>query len=101
MKRARMLTVQERLAAQRARYNRVVRRDAMISKRQPTRCICGGYAQWHTRVADLEGSLLLANQKIGRLQKELVVVEEEREAACASGRDLLKQLEYANNVFYS
>jgi len=48
-----MLTVQERLAAQRARYNRVVRRDAMISKRQPTRCICGGYAQWHTRVADL------------------------------------------------
>ncbi len=92
MKRARMLTVQERSAAQRARYNRAMQRNERFSKRQHTHCICGGFAQWHTRVADLEGSLMLANQKIRRLQKELVIVAEEREAACASGRILLKQL---------
>jgi hypothetical protein len=74
---------------------------------QPTACVCGGYEMWHAEIERYEKELYDASLTIEGLKMKLeaviekrilldrrvVQVEIEREAACESGRVLLRQLE--------
>ena len=82
-----------------ARYlTDVERQDAIIARnmrvrsrlKPKTRCICGGFAQWHTTIVRLE-------DEIARQKKENVALSIALEAACETGRDLLSQLDALNH----
>lgn len=80
VKPARYLTDTERRDANIARSMRVRSRF----KPKP-RCVCGGFVQWHATIVSLEDEIIYQKKRNSALSKAL-------EAACESGRDLLRQL---------
>ena len=96
MKRVVELTRTERVAARTARKMRAVSRHTPsvtdyrpklkavpVSVREG--CICGGFRAWHTIIGDLE-------QDVSKLKADNANLLQALDAACESGRVLLKQL---------